>query len=67
MTNTALHFQCHQCGLKFESLTVCTMCETDYYMLNLNNPMDAFIANGGFDRILTQINEQSSSTLNGES
>lgn len=26
-------------------------------MLNLNNPMDCFIANGGFDRALHQINQ----------
>ncbi|MBF7683937.1 hypothetical protein I2F27_11465 [Acinetobacter sp. B5B] len=67
MSNTALHFQCHQCHLKFKIFTVCTTCKTDYYMLNLNNPMDAFIANGGFDRTLTRISEQPLSKPSGES
>lgn len=26
-------------------------------MLNLNNPMDFFIASGGFDRALSQVNQ----------
>ncbi|MCF8999269.1 hypothetical protein [Acinetobacter nectaris] len=57
MSHTAFHFQCHQCGLTFERFTVCTTCKTDYYMLNLNNPMDCFIANGSFDRALHQVNQ----------
>lgn len=57
MSNIALHFQCHQCHLKFENFTVCTTCKTDYYMLNLNNPMDFFIASGGFNRALDQVNQ----------
>ena len=46
--------QCNKCGLKIENRTACPVCKTDAYLLDLNNPMDAFIASGGFDKAVTQ-------------
>lgn len=46
-------FKCHNCGLEVE-IRSCPVCETSAHILDLNNPMDAFIANGGFDKALTQ-------------
>lgn len=50
--------QCAKCNLKFEARNPCPVCKTDAYLLNLNNPMDAFIANGGFDKAITQACEE---------
>ena len=46
--------QCNKCGLKTENRTACPVCKTDAYLLDLNNPMDAFIASGGIDKAVTQ-------------
>ena len=46
--------QCNKYGLKIENRTACPVCKTDAYLLDLNNPMDAFIASGGFDKAVTQ-------------
>ena len=46
--------QCNKCGLKIENRTACPVCKTDAYLPDLNNPMDAFIASGGFDKAVTQ-------------
>ena len=51
------NFQCHNCGLKVE-IRSCPVCKTDAHILDLNNPMDAFIASGGFDEAMTQVCEQ---------
>ena len=48
------NFQCHNCGLKVEIRT-CPVCKTNAHILDLNNPMDAFIADRGFEKALTQI------------
>ncbi|WOE32792.1 MULTISPECIES: hypothetical protein [unclassified Acinetobacter] len=53
MTN---NFQCHKCNIKVE-VRDCPVCKTDAHMLDLNNPMDAFIANGGFDQAMTKAAE----------
>ena len=50
--------QCNKCGLKIETRSACPMCKTTAYLLDLNNPMDAFIASGGFDEAITQVCEQ---------
>ena len=50
--------QCNKCGLKIETRSACPMCKTTAYLLDLNNPMDAFIASGGFDEAMTQVCEQ---------
>ena len=50
---TINNFQCHNCGLKVE-IRSCPVCETNVHILDLNNPMDAFIASGGFVKALTQ-------------
>lgn len=47
-------FKCHNCGLEVE-IRSCPVCETSAHILDLNNPMDAFIADGGFDKALTKI------------
>ncbi|EOR08197.1 hypothetical protein [Acinetobacter tandoii] len=47
------NFQCHNCGLKVE-IRSCPVCETNVHILDLNNPMDAFIASGGFVKALAQ-------------
>ena len=47
------HFQCHNCGLKVEIRT-CPVCKTNAHILDLNNPMDAFIADRGFEKVLVQ-------------
>lgn len=49
-------FQCYQCGSKFEAI-ICPTCKTDAHLLNLSNPMDAFIANCGFEQAMTQAAE----------
>ena len=49
-------FQCYQCGSKFEAI-ICPTCKTDAHLLDLSNPMDAFIANGGFEKAMTQATE----------
>ena len=49
-----IKIQCSKCGLKVENRTACPVCKTDAYLLDLNNPMDAFIASGGFDKAVTQ-------------
>lgn len=49
-------FQCYQCGSKFEAI-FCPTCKTDAHLLDLSNPMDAFIANGGFDKAMAQAAE----------
>lgn len=51
-----IKFQCHQCGSKFEAI-LCPTCKTDAHLLNMSNPMDAFIANGGFDKAMAQAAE----------
>ena len=51
-----IEFQCYQCGSKFEAI-ICPACKTDAHLLNLSNPMDAFIANGGFDKAMAQAAE----------
>ena len=48
------NFQCHNCGLKVEIRT-CPVCKTNTHILDPSNPMDAFIANRGFEKALTQI------------
>lgn len=48
------NFQCHNCGLKVE-IRSCPVCKTDVHILDLNNPMDAFIANGGFDKAFNDV------------
>jgi len=53
-----IKIQCSKCGLKVENRTACPVCKTDAYLLDLNNPMDAFIASGGFDSAMTQICEE---------
>ena len=50
--------QCNKCGLKIETRSAYPMCKTTAYLLDLNNPMDAFIASGGFDEAMTQVCEQ---------
>lgn len=47
------NFQCHNCGLKVEIRT-CPVCETYAHILDLNNPMDAFIADRGFEKALNK-------------
>ena len=49
-------FQCYQCGSKLEAI-ICPTCKTDAHLLDLSNPMDAFIANGGFEKAMTQTTE----------
>lgn len=51
-----IKIQCSKCGLKVETRKACPMCKTDAYLLDLNNPMDAFIASGGFNKAVSQIN-----------
>ena len=53
-----IKFQCHQCGSKFEAI-LCPTCKTDAHLLNLSNPVDAFIASGGFDKAMIEAQEQS--------
>ena len=48
--------QCYQCGSKLEA-TLCPTCKTDAHLLDLSNPMDAFIASGGFDKAIAQAAE----------
>ena len=48
--------QCYQCGSKLEA-TPCPTCKTDAHLLDLSNPMDAFIANGGFEKAMAQAAE----------
>jgi len=47
------NFKCHNCGLKVE-IRSCPVCKTDAHILDLNHPMDAFIADEGFVKALTQ-------------
>ncbi|MGA8883621.1 MAG: hypothetical protein WB445_08425 [Acinetobacter sp.] len=56
------NFQCHNCGLKVE-IRSCPVCKTDAHILDLNNPMDAFIANLGFDKAITQACESLPETV----
>ena len=43
--------QCNECKVQFED-SICPECNSDLNVLNLDNPIDAFIANGGFDRMM---------------
>lgn len=56
------NFQCHNCGLKVE-IRDCPVCKTDAHILDLSNPMDAFIANRGFDKAMNQICESLPETV----
>lgn len=56
------NFQCHNCGLRVE-IRSCAVCKTDAHILDLNNPMDAFIANRGFDKAITQACESLPETV----
>ena len=56
------NIQCNKCGLKLENRTSCPVCKTDAYLLDLNNPMDAFIASGNFDKAINQACENLAST-----
>ena len=49
-----MKIQCNKCGLKIETRNACPVCKTNAYLLDLNNPMDAFIASGGFNKAVTQ-------------
>lgn len=44
--------QCYECKVQVEDST-CPQCKSDAHILNLDNPMDAFISNGGFDRMMS--------------
>ena len=57
MTN---NIQCAACnnGIRLENYTVCPVCKTDAHLLNLSNPIDAFIASGGFDKAMIKAQEQ---------
>ena len=43
--------QCYECKVEVED-SICPQCQSDAYVLNLDNPMDAFIAHGGFNQML---------------
>ena len=48
--------QCYQCGSKLEA-TPCPTCKTDAHLLDLSNPIDAFISSGGLDKAIAQAAE----------
>ena len=43
--------QCYECKVEVED-SICPQCQSDAHVLNLDNPMDAFIAHGGFNQML---------------
>lgn len=43
--------QCYECKVQVED-SICPQCKSDAHILNLDNPMDAFISGGGFDRLM---------------
>lgn len=53
-----IKIQCNKCGLKIETRGTCPVCKTDANLLDLNNPMDAFIASGAFNKAITQVREE---------
>lgn len=59
------NIQCARCnnGIKLENRIACPVCKTDTHLLDLNNPMDAFIASGGFDTAMTQACESLHETV----
>lgn len=54
-----INIQCARCnnGIKLENRIICPVCKTNAHLLDLNNPMDAFIASGGFDKAIHEICE----------
>lgn len=52
------NFQCYNCGLKVEIQT-CPVCKTSAHILDLSNPMDEFIADCGFEKVISQVCESS--------
>ena len=52
-----INIQCARCnnGIKLENRITCPVCKTNAHLLDLNNPMDAFIASGGFDKAFVDV------------
>ncbi|WOE31948.1 MULTISPECIES: hypothetical protein [unclassified Acinetobacter] len=48
--------QYNECKVQFND-DICPECNSDLNVLNLDNPVDAFIANGGFDQAMTKAAE----------